>query len=91
MTRIAHRFSIPLAAASVASSLLFGLAPRPALAEASCPTLGLPPAIEQRLLEKASQGIDALREYIEASEAVNQLTVEEVVAWIDARRAANCL
>jgi hypothetical protein len=72
-----------------ASALLLGAAPSMARAsEPDCATLASPTRLEQRLLDKAEQGVDSLRQYIFISRGTRQLDMMEVVAWLDARRAS---
>ena len=77
-----------LAAAGMAAALLFNTAPAQARTSTSCPTLGLPSAVEQHVAAEASAGVDALRRYISITEAVYQLNMDEVAQWLDARRQA---
>ncbi len=44
--------------------------------------------LQKRLLEKADQGVAALRQYIFTTRAIHQLDIYDVVGWMDARRAA---
>jgi hypothetical protein len=75
--------------ACVASSLLLGAAPSMAQAgQPDCAAFASPTRLEQRLLDKAEQGVDSLRQYIFISRGVRQLDMMEVVAWLDARRAS---
>jgi hypothetical protein len=84
MTRVSRRLFAPLAVASIAV-LSAVLAPVTAHAGPSCPTLGLPSQVERHILDKAGQGIDALRQYVWITRSVFQLDIHEVAAWVEAR------
>jgi hypothetical protein len=55
----------------------------PALAgegAASCEPLGF---VQKRVVEKASVGVEALRNYVEITRGIHQLTMKEVAASLD--------
>jgi hypothetical protein len=78
-----------IGAACVASALLLCAAPSQAArpSESDCAALAAPNRLEQRLLDKAGQGIDTLRQYIFITRGIHGYDMFEVVKWMDARRA----
>jgi len=51
----------------------------------ACPVAPLS-QLQQRLIDKAAQGADALRNYIAITSSIYQLDFVEVVTWIDSRK-----
>jgi hypothetical protein len=62
------------------------IAAAPATA-AACPGESMS-FLQRRVLQKADQGVDALRQYIWITRAMYQLDIVETVAWIERHRAA---
>jgi len=84
-----HHLTASVRAACVASALLLVAAPSQAAgpSESDCAALASPNRLEQRLLDKAGQGIDSLRQYIFITRGIHGYDIYEVVKWMDARRA----
>jgi hypothetical protein len=57
----------------------------------TCPVVPLT-QLQQRLIDKAAQGVDALRNYISITSSIYQLNFVEVVVWMDLQKqhAATC-
>ena len=87
---LSPRLAAPLATVGTACALLLGTLPQQARADDTCPSLAVPAAAQRHLLAEADQGIGALRRYIEITEPIYGLDLDEVVAWMDARRAGKC-
>ena len=51
----------------------------------TCPVVPLS-QLQQRLIDKAAQGADALRNYISITSSIYQLNFVEVVSWMDLRK-----
>lgn len=63
----------------------------PAAAQTSVPGCGEPEQLtrlQQRLLAKAEEGIEPLRQYVHITRRVHELDLHQVVHWIDRRRVA---
>jgi hypothetical protein len=84
-----HHLTAGVGAACVASALLLCAAPSQAArpSESDCAALAAPNRLEQRLLDKAGQGVDTLRQYIFITRGIHGYDMFEVVKWMDARRA----
>ena len=94
MKNVSHDFSprvtAPLATAFAVAALLLGVLPSQARAADTCPSLEVPPFVEQQIVAEADQGIDALRGFVTITEPQYQLDMNDVVAWLDARRDGSC-
>jgi hypothetical protein len=51
-----------------------------------------PTGLDARIIEKAAQGVDALRQYLWTTRGIYGLDMADTVAWLDRQRAvqANC-
>lgn len=77
-------------------ALGIALDPAPARAASASTACGEPESLtrlQRRLLAKADEGIEPLRQYIQITRRVHELDLHEVVHWMDRRRArlAACL
>ena len=66
------------------------ISPLAALAAERCPSLAVPQAMEQRYVDEAVRGADALNRYIELTEPTTGYDFEDIVAWLDTLRANHC-
>lgn len=76
-----------IAAGLLAAGLLHGPAWATPETEAACrqaPTTSL----QQRLIDKSDQGVEALRQFVFNTRMIYQLDVQEVADWVTAQRAA---
>lgn len=90
MNRFALRLSAPLTAAALLTFALPGVSVSSVQAAESCPSLWVPPGVERRIADKASEGVDQLRQYLFINRAIYQLDIYQVGAWLDARQAGAC-
>ena len=56
-----------------------------------CPALPAPGGVQKRIVEKAAQGVDALRDFIYITRGIYALDMFEVVGWLDARRSCGAV
>lgn len=98
MTVSLHPSCVSAARCLAVALCMAGIAvePAPAHAAATSAACGEPESLtrlQRRLLAKADEGIEPLRQYIHITRRVHELDLHEVVHWMDRRRArlAACL
>ena len=74
-----------LVGTAVGAVLYVSLAVPAVAAEASCKSLGY---VHKRVVEKADQGIDALRNYVFVTRGIHQLDMAEIAVSLDDWRAS---
>jgi hypothetical protein len=85
--------SIVLAAAATCAPALASAAEAAATQVAVTPSVGRctePPApsnVQKRIVEKAAQGVDSLRNFIYITRGIYALDMFEAVGWLDAQRS----
>jgi hypothetical protein len=77
-----------IAVAGFGAALSVSLASPAVAADAPCKSLGY---VQKRVVEKADQGIDALRNYVFVTRGIHQLDMAEIAGSLDDWRAtARC-
>ena len=71
----------------LAVALLHGPAGASPAADAACRQAPAT-SLQQRLIAKSDQGVEALRQFVFNTRAIYQLEMQEVADWVAARRAA---
>lgn len=74
-----------LAGTAVSAVLSVSLAGPAVAADAPCKSLGY---VQKRVVEKADQGIDALRNYVFVTRGIHQLDMAEIAVSLDGWRAS---
>jgi len=85
-----HRTLFPIAASTILCAASFHSIPVLANGADLAATCAPPPMtmVQQRIVDKASEGVDSLRRYIDITRGIHALYMPDVVAWLDSRRAA---
>jgi len=77
----------PIAAGLLVAALVHGPALATPEADAACPQAP-PTSLQQRLIDKSDQGVEALRQFVFNTRTIYQLDIREVADWVTAQRAA---
>ena len=79
----ALRLSVLIASAVVAAPIAASAAPSDATSACSAPSRSL---VDRRIEENAARGLPALIAFVNRTQPIYQLTLEDAVAWVDTDR-----